>query len=82
MQVLTVVRSTAGCESVPSALGTVYAFAMIFNRRLKYPVPRTDDTNKKAVNETPVREPKFCGLRLPQRGRDFINGSIRCGFHT
>ena len=38
--------------------------------------------NKKAVNETPVEEPKSCGQRLPQRGRDFINGSTCCGFHT
>ena len=29
---------------------------------------------KKAVNETPVEEPKSFGQRLPQRGRDFING--------
>lgn len=38
---------------------------------------------KKAVSETPVEEPKSCGLRLPQRGRDFTNDSLICsGFHT
>ena len=43
---------------------------------------QSQSLKQKAVNETPVREPTSFGCRLPQRGRDFINGSNCIGSHT
>ncbi len=81
MQVLDNVRSTATVGETETA-HIKQCFQNIYRHSGANPLHNPSLENKKAVNETPVRELKSCGLKLPQRGRDFINGSNCIGSHT